>query len=208
MHFVCWGMERRSRVERIREYVLFVCEFLKQPIITGAIAPSSPWLAELMTEELGLNDADTIIELGPGTGAFTRVIARKARPEALVLAIESNPSLAECLRTQFSRVMIIHDSAERLAAHLAAADRTSADCIISGIPWAGFPREHQERLLSAVVSGLRPGGRFATFAYINAAWLPPGKRFRTMLISSFRRVTVTKTEWRNVPPAFVYRCEK
>ena len=201
-------MERRHRFELIREYMIFAREFLKRPIITGAIAPSSPWLAERMTEDMGLHEADTIIELGPGTGAFTRVIARKVRQQAVVLAIEANPLLAECLRARFSRVVIIQDSAERLGDHLASVDRASADCIISGIPWAGFPRELQERLLSAVVRGLGPGGRFATFAYINASWLPRGKRFRAMLMSSFRKVMVTRTEWRNVPPAFIYRCEK
>jgi len=193
---------------RIREHILFAQEFIKQPITTGAIAPSSEWLADLMTEGMRLHEAEIIVELGAGTGPFTRAITKRANPKAVVLAVETNRELAERLRTQFSRVVIINDSAERLPTHLAAVDRTSADCIISGLPWAGFSGEHQERLMSAVTRALRPGGRFAAFAYLNAAWLPPGRRFRALLHSFFRKVTTTRTEWRNVPPAFVYRCEK
>jgi phospholipid N-methyltransferase len=201
-------METFFRFDRIREHILFVHQFIKQPVITGAIAPSSQWLAELMTEDMRLHEADTIVELGAGTGSFTRAITRKANPKAVVLAIEANRGLAERLRTQFSRVVIVNDSAERLPSHLAAVDRVSADCIICGLPWAGFSREHQERLMTGVTRAMRPGARFATFAYPNAAWLPPGRRLRALLHSSFRKVTTTRTEWRNMPPAFVYRCEK
>ena len=201
-------MQTFSRFGRVREHILFAHQFIKQPIITGAIAPSSQWLADLMTEDMRLDEAETIVELGAGTGPFTRAITKKANPNAVVLAIEANPDLAEGLRTQFSRVVIINDSAERLPSHLAAVDRESADCIISGLPWAGFSKEHQERLMTAVTHALRPGARFATFAYLNAAWLPPGRRFRALLQSNFRKVNMTRTEWRNMPPAFVYRCEK
>ena len=86
--------------------------------------------------------------------------------------------------------------------------RASADAILSGLPWANFSRELQERLLGAVVAGLRPGGRFATFAYVPAAHFPPGRRFRALLEASFPRVETTRLVYRNFPPAFVYRCVK
>ena len=54
--------------------------------------------------------------------------------------------------------------------------------------------------------GLRPGGRFATFAYVPAAQLPPGRRFRALLESCFARVETTRVVYWNFPPAFVYRC--
>jgi phospholipid N-methyltransferase len=77
---------------------------------------------------------------------------------------------------------------------------------LSGLPWA-FSRDLQ-RLLRAVVEGLRPGGRFATFAYIPAAHFPPGRRFRALLEASFPRVETTRVVYQNFPPAFVYRCVK
>ncbi|HEY3465976.1 MAG TPA: methyltransferase, partial [Amycolatopsis sp.] len=43
-------------------------EFFRHPLLTGAIAPSSPRLAEEMTAGLGLERAARVAELGPGTG--------------------------------------------------------------------------------------------------------------------------------------------
>jgi phospholipid N-methyltransferase len=161
-----------------------------------------------VVEEMGLEEAQTVVELGPGTGSFTRLIAERARPEALVIALELNPRLAAELVPRFGRVEIINDSAERLLEHLRSRGREHADCVLSGIPFAAFGPELQGRVVDAVVESLRPGGRFATFAYVNAAWLPPGRRFRRLLESRFRVVRTTSTVWRNIPPAFVYRCEK
>jgi phospholipid N-methyltransferase len=40
------------------------------------------------------------------------------------------------------------------------------------------------------------------------AWMPGGRRFRRLLEANFSRVIATEIVWRNLPPAFVYRCEK
>jgi phospholipid N-methyltransferase len=170
------------------------------------VVPSSRELAELMTEDMGLATADTVVELGAGTGPFTRLIAEQVKADALVLAFEIDPVLAEQLRVP--RVRVVNDSAEHLSRYLRAAGRDAADAILSGLPWANFSRDLQQRLLRAVVVGLRPGGRFATFAYVPAAQLPPGRRFRALLESSFARVETTRVVYWNFPPAFVYRCEK
>lgn len=182
--------------------------FVRKPTRTGAIAPSSRELAELMASEMGLTEADTVVELGAGTGVFTRLIAERAKPGATVLAFEIDGPLAGKLDGTIPGVSVVHDSAERIADHLAAAGRASADCILSGLPWAVFSRELQQSLLTAVLAALRPGGTFATFAYIPAAWFPPGRRFRALLAGGFASVERTRVVWGNVPPAFVYRCRK
>jgi len=192
----------------MRDHLNFLGAFVKRPFDTGAVAPSSARLATRMTEGMGLAEADTVVELGPGTGAFTRVIQGRLRPQARLLCLEINPELARVLTGRFPRAQVINDSAENLAQHLEAVGGASADSVISGLPWAAFSRERQERLLSAVVTALRPGGRFATFAYLHAAWLPPGRSFRRLLESRFPRVEISAVVWRNLPPAFVYRCQK
>lgn len=182
--------------------------FVRKPTRTGAVLPSSRWLAELMTAGMGLEEAKTVVELGAGTGAFTRLIGARARKDAFVLAFEIDPALAGELSGAIPGVQIVNDSAERISEHLHAAGHEAADTILSGLPWAIFSRELQERLLGAVVQALRPGGRFATFAYVPAAYFPPGRRFRALLRERFARVETTSIVWRNFPPAFVYRCQK
>ena len=193
---------------RMREERRMLEAFVRKPTRTGAVLPSSRQLAELMTEGMGLETAGTVVELGAGTGAFTRLIGERVRKDALVLAFEIDPALAKELVGAIPGVHIVNDSAERIAEHLHAAGRAAADTILSGLPWAIFSRELQDRLLTAVVAALRPGGHFATFAYVPAAYFPPGRRFRALLQAHFATIETTRMVWRNFPPAFVYRCRK
>ncbi len=181
---------------------------VRRPDRVGAVVPSSQELAELVTADLGLHEAETVVEFGAGTGVFTRLIGERVKGGALVLAFEIDPRLAAELRGEIPGVTIVNDSAERVVEHLRGAGRESADCIVSGLPWALFSSELQKRLLGAVVAALKPGGRFATFAYIPAAWLPTGRRFRRLLHGYFPHVDTTHVVWRNFPPAFVYRCTR
>jgi phospholipid N-methyltransferase len=192
----------------VYEYAKFFRVFLRAPALTSAIMPSSPWLAERMVADLGLAQAKVVVELGPGTGAFTRAIQKKIPASAFFLAVEIDPVFASHLERQFPRVHIIKDSAERLDQHLQHLGHASADCVLSGLPWAGFKDEEQQRVLGAVVRALKPGGMMTTYAFNHVAWLSGGRRFRKLLESNFSEVTTTRTEWRNLPPAFVYRCRK
>ena len=196
------GGERRAAG---REHAAFLAEFLRNPFSVGSVAPSSRWLAARMVREARLAGAGTVVELGPGTGAITRAIVRELDAGTRFLAIESNEAFAAALVSGFPRARVLNDTAERLPELLAAAGCPSADCILSSLPFAAFPRALQDRLLDAVVRGLAPGGRFVTYAYIPAAWLATGRSLRRLLASRFPRLEATPVVWRNLPPAFVYR---
>lgn len=192
----------------ICEYAKFFRVFLFQPSRTSAIIPSSRALAERMTEGLDLKNANVVVELGAGTGAFTRAILKQVRPEATVLVMEIDPLFASHLAGKFTRVHVANDSAERLDEHLKRLGHESADCVVSGLPWAGFPDEEQHRILSAVYRVLRPGGHLVTYAYNHMIRSRGGRQFRQLLESHFSSVTRSRTVWTNLPPAFVYRCQK
>ena len=192
----------------MRDRAKFLAAFVRRPLDTGSITPSSAQLAEAMVEGMGVAEADTVVEVGPGTGVFTEVIERQLKPGAKLLCFEIDRRMAEELSKKFPRVQVVNDSIENLAAHLEAERRDGVDAAISGLPWGAFSPERQQRLLDATVKPLKPGGRFATFAYSHAAWMPQARRFRELLDSRFSLVETSKVVWRNVPPAFVYRCRK
>ena len=58
-------------------FVRFFKEFVICPQKTGAIAPSSDRLSELITDTAELSNAAAVIEFGPGTGVFTEKILKK-----------------------------------------------------------------------------------------------------------------------------------
>jgi phosphatidylethanolamine/phosphatidyl-N-methylethanolamine N-methyltransferase len=184
----------------------FFVEFIRRPYQTASITPSSSHLAEAMTRGLGLDRATSVLELGPGTGVFTEVIVRALNPSARLRCFEINADLARGVATRFPTAHVINDSAENLAAHVSPGE--GIDAVVSGLPWVIMSGDQQRRLLEPSVRALRKGGLFATFAYSHAAWLPAGRRLKRLLESLFDRVDVSETIWRNVPPAFVYRCRK
>jgi phospholipid N-methyltransferase len=189
----------------VREHAAFLAAFLRSPFSVGSVAPSSRWLAERMVREADLTHTRTVVELGPGTGAITHAIVRALPGEALLLAVEFDPAFAAALARVFPRARVVNDTAERLPELLAQQGRAQADCILSSLPFAAFPRAQQERLLDAALRALAPGGRFVTYAYLPAAWLATGRNLRRLLASRFPRLDVTPVVWRNLPPAFVYR---
>jgi phosphatidylethanolamine/phosphatidyl-N-methylethanolamine N-methyltransferase len=192
----------------MKTQIAFLREFLRNPGAVGAIAPSSPSLAREMVRQAGVLQARTIVEFGPGTGAFTREIVKQAVPEARFLAIERNPTLARILQQELPSVRVCHDSVENLGAILHREGIGQVDCILSGLPWAAFSEQLQDRLLEEACRNLAPRGRFVTFAYLQGLLLPAGRRFARKIRRKFAHTEKSPVVWRNLPPAFVYRCQR
>jgi phospholipid N-methyltransferase len=161
-----------------------------------------------MVEGLLLPTDRVIVEFGPGTGAFTREILARKSAAAILIAVEINPDFANILRRRFPEVRLFQESVESLPAILQSQGIEAVDCIISGLPWAVFSDELQDRLLDVTCSALMPGGRFATFAYVQGLLLPAARRFATKLRQRFSQVSQSPVVWWNLPPAVVYRCRR
>jgi phospholipid N-methyltransferase len=173
----------------------------------GSVAPSSPALAQAMLRQCDLKNARAIVEFGPGTGAFTRLILERIGKQTTFLALELDGKHVQQLRQCFPGLHVYYDSAEKLQKYLMLHRRRKVDYIISGLPGANMTVKIQERILEAVLDSLAPDGMFTTFAYVHARWLPRARRFRERLENYFGEVRISRIIWRNMPPAFVYRCQ-
>lgn len=196
----------RATESSSRGRLRFFSAFLREPFKVGAFWPSSPELAEKIVGGCDLRSRSTVVELGPGTGAFTSLILERLRRQAQFFALELSPINVRELQRRFPRLDVYADSAERLPEYLERRDAQKADCIISGLAWGNMLPATQNKIFDAVLSSLAPGGLFTTFAYVHARWLPTSLRFRQRLYRHFSRIEVTPIVWRNLPPAFVYRC--
>ena len=192
----------------LSDHISFLSEFIRRPQNTGAVAPSSRWLAETIVADIGLETASLVVEYGPGTGAFTGEILERIDSDADFIAIENNDRMRRRVRERFPDVDVADASIEALPDILAKRGHEpgDVDAIVSGLPWAAFGEPLQDRLLDITASVLSPRGRFATFAYIHGLLLPAGRRFREKLDEHFTDVARSPIVWRNLPPAFVYRC--
>jgi phosphatidylethanolamine/phosphatidyl-N-methylethanolamine N-methyltransferase len=186
----------------------FFVQFLKNPTIIGAVAPSSAQLTKVMLETVDFDTVNTIVEFGPGTGVFSEQIHKSIKDSTTYFAIEVNGKMVDHLKKTMPKLQIYHDSAVKTVEYLNAHSKMHADVIISGLPWAAFDKKLQYELLDATLEALEPGGQFITFAYLNGLVLPAGRKFYRKLKRSFSEVKRSRIVWKNFPPAFVYHCVK
>lgn len=186
----------------------FIREFLRQPRTIGALAPSSRALAREMAANAEVHHASVIVEFGPGSGAITREVLARKKNDACFFSIEMNQRMCEIFRRRFPGVPIFQDSAANVGQLLRQMGRERANCIVSSLPWAAFSFELQDQILDAAIASLAPGGIFVSFAYLQGMLLPSGQRFQRKLEQRFSQTRKSRIIWRNLPPAFVYRCVK
>ncbi|MBO5791282.1 MAG: methyltransferase domain-containing protein [Lentisphaeria bacterium] len=186
----------------------FFWKFLRHPLQVGACCPSSPALCRAITSSAGIENAELVAELGPGTGVITEEICRKLPPKCKLAAVELDTHLAAALEKRFTDITVFRGCASHLDEMLDSQSLPKADVVISGLPFAIFPGELQDKILDGVLRSLTPGGTFSTFAYLQGMILPAGVRFRHKLDHLFSEVTTSPVIWKNMPPAVIYRCRK
>ncbi|HLY57308.1 MAG TPA: methyltransferase [Stellaceae bacterium] len=186
--------------------ITFLSQFWKSPRSIGAVVPSSSGLSRTMLGHIDFDNLHAIVEFGPGTGAFTKDIARKLRPGQRYIGIEINRTFCAQLVERFPGLHFVNDSVVRLEGILADAGIGEIDAVVCGLPWASLPISDQARIMDAMLRRLPPGGVFVSFAYPSALALPGAQALRRRLKASFSRVTTTRIVWWNFPPAFAYVC--
>lgn len=180
-------------------------QFIKDPKHTGAVLPSSKFLAKKMVDTK-IDKYFNIAEIGPGDGIFTKEILNKIDDDTNFFVMEINPNFAKKLKDDFPDLEVKNIDANEIFNITKEKNIEGLDIVISGIPWANFKELEQSRLLKNIYKSLKPEGYFITFAYIFPN--PKAFRFRKKLHKTFKSVKKSKVVWKNFPPAFVYYCQK
>jgi len=195
------------------EHLLFFARFLRDPRSIASVAPSSRRLAAAMVALVDQrhpagaperSDAErpiTIVELGPGTGAFTRLIAERLRPADRFLGVELDPVFANGLRLEWPHLDFACASAESLRALVDERQIGLVDHIVSGLPFATLRTETTLQILDAVADVLRPQGTFTTFHYVHSYGMPLAVEFRQRMNALMGTAPSVRVVRRNFPPA-------
>lgn len=175
----------------------FLWEYIKHPRRIGAVAPSSRHLARCMMEPIDFAAARTIVEYGPGQGAFSRELISRRRRGARLLLIEQNETFCQQLQEEFSGLPDLHivgDSAAQVNRHLAALGWGRADYVVSGLPFTSLPPAVTAEILEATRQAIGADGSFITFQY---------SLIKKSLFECSFRVIRTLRELHNLPPAWI-----
>ena len=180
--------------------LLFFRNFFRHPRMLGSIIPSSRFLIKQLLAPIDWDKASVIVEYGPGVGGITAEILRRMRPDARLIAIETNPEFVSFLRRTLvdERFEVIEASAEDVKEILQKFGHAKADYIISGIPLGSMPATVREPILRNTADALAAGGSFLVFQFTTRV-LPDLYRF-------FRYVK-RKFEPLNILPAHLFFCQ-
>ncbi|MEO8778177.1 MAG: methyltransferase domain-containing protein [Rhodanobacter sp.] len=179
----------------------FFRQWLCHPLRTSSITPSGRQLASMMAAAIPA-DAQSVIELGAGTGVITRALIKHGtRPERL-LVVEMNEVLHGVLRQAFPRAHVVCGDARALPTLTSQAGTFGTrpvGAVVSSLGLLAMPASVQHDILAAAFAVLRPGGVFVQYTYGLAKPVAPDVCAALGLHARY-----LGWAWRNLPPARVY----
>lgn len=199
----------------------FVRQALKDIHHTGSVWPSSPQLAKVMTKNLRAARGNRrVLEVGPGTGPFTKHILKALRAGDEFHMVEINEQF--CSHLERELLAPYRRQANAATVHLHCAPIEDApltgkfDFIVCGLPFNNFPPSLVRNILHQLMGLVREGGELAYFEYagvraMKAPFVKKGGRERLRRIDalgkSLRRKHAGRREFvlGNLPPAFAVR---
>ena len=185
-----------KRASNRQENMLFLRRLIKNPKALGAVAPSSKALAEMVARHVRVDATTYVVEVGAGTGRFTRGLLNAGLAADRLIVIELDRELCNYLRSNFPDVMIIQGDATQLDQLLPIGVALNVETIISGIPLINLNKEEQLDLITAFQNTLSPTGQIIQFTY---GPISPLSHKKLGLIA-----TRLGHIFRNVPPATVW----
>ncbi|MEM7576540.1 MAG: hypothetical protein AAF328_03610 [Planctomycetota bacterium] len=195
-----------------RDAASFFRAFLNNPRQVGAVMPSGKALAAAMVRgiDAALSGGKTVVEFGPGTGAFTSAILRAKPGDSAYVGIELDRHFVKTLTRRFPAerfpgTNIVHGSAEHASELVAQLGVGDVGLIVCGLPFASLPRPVRSKIVRNVddLLGQSGGGAFRTFQYVHASKMRSARAFRHHMDQRFGQGSRCKPVVGNVPPAFV-----
>lgn len=184
-----------------KERKLFFYKFLTQGTRIASVWPSSKALAEKMCKYVNPEVPQTIIELGAGTGAVTKVALEKMHPESSLIVMESDPELASFLSKYQTKAKILVCDVLDIAEQLDKVNVKNFDVMISSLPLVNLPHAVEVEVLKYFKNSAKNDQvPFSQLTEIPWFYL---KTYRSLFEKvEFEFVLL------NIPPAGVYHCWK
>lgn len=174
--------------------MFFLQQFLKRPVMVGAVAQSSGRLIRRMLSKVDWANTKLFVEYGPGVGTFSRPILERLGPDGKLIVIDTNPDFIRYLRQTIDdpRFVAVLGSAADVQKIVRDNGFAQADYIASGLPFSTLPDGIGDAIAKATREILRPGGAFLVYQYN-----PNVRNFLTPHWDTIEH----EIEWWNIPPA-------
>jgi phospholipid N-methyltransferase len=180
---------------------LFAKNFVKHPGMIGWFLPSSRFVVDEVLSQINWPSARVIVEYGPGLGTFTREILRRMRPDATLIAFETNDEFYQYLSRSLRdpRFRLLHESCTEIESVLKQLNLSPVDYVISGIPFKTLPEKLRGEIVRKTHGALRPRGEFLVYQ-LSGAVRPYLERVFGPVRQDFA--------WLNIPPGRLFYCAR
>ena len=183
----------------VADVLTFTREFARSPWTTASPLPTSRAACEVALAPLPVRGDPVVVELGAGAGATSAIVQRRLAGRGRHIAVEVNPRLAAVLEQRLPAVEVVCADATDTLADLAERG-TRADLVFSTLP-ISLAEDHA--FLVAAGALLTPTGALSQVQHSWARLLPWARAAGRALEAAFEEVVVSRTIWRNAPPATV-----
>ncbi|MCP4786133.1 MAG: methyltransferase domain-containing protein [Fuerstiella sp.] len=156
----------------ISNNLAFFRQFRQRFETTGAIAPSSRFLAKSMTRFLAKRGSEPVrvLEIGPGTGPVTQQIIPFLADGDQFDIVELNESFVDILSVRFQQDIEWQRAAPFSKIHQLPIQEYQPeqkyDFVISGLPLNNFPADLVESIADTYFKLLKPDGVLSYFEYM------------------------------------------
>ena len=186
----------------MNDLTLFAKRWLLNPRDNGAVVPSSVILARAMTQFID-PCGGSVLELGPGTGVFTRQILATGLPTKDLVLLEKHQDFVTHLHEKFPCVRIEQLDATQLASAKLFHAEQGFQSVISGLPLLAMGPRAQLKILHGCFRYMQPEAALYQFTYHwRCPVSAPVMRRLGLVAQPIARV------WQNFPPASVFRISR
>ncbi|HEX8385766.1 MAG TPA: methyltransferase domain-containing protein [Rubricoccaceae bacterium] len=164
----------------LSDLLVFVDQVRRGGGSIGAVIPSSRALGRRMVEGLpAAGRPRRVLEVGAGTGAFTRELVRALGPADTLVVVELNPAFCEILRGRLATWTARPDAprVELVEGDVLAYEPAAPfEAVVSSIPFNALPEALVARIVHKLHDVLAPGGTLAYFEYTGFRTVREGVR--------------------------------
>jgi phospholipid N-methyltransferase len=172
----------------------------------GSVVPDSRSCVSSLLRLVPFATAKVIVEFGSASGAVTREIVKRKKPETLFISFEKNPNLHGVLKDTLAgkNVFLVNEdvfNCRKVLRDVFGIGDHGVDCIVSTLPCSCL--DFDGLVKQSVLPALTENGHF--IQYMHTLSLLKGFNLKKFLGKYFSRLH-SDFVLLNVPPALVYTC--
>ncbi|MBP6918221.1 MAG: methyltransferase [Legionellaceae bacterium] len=183
------------------EHLKFLGQFLKlgRRIATPCVSPRA--LAIAACKCVDAHTVQTIVELGAGTGAITKVIIETMHPQSTLVCIEINAELGSYLKKYSKNAHIVICDVTQTEEVFCDLKLDKVDVVISSLPFRNLPPQSTAAIIRFFCKFSRSNNaRFCQITII--PWM-----YKKVYQLIFKNVE-SQLVWKSIPPGEVYICSE